>query len=118
MGGERGFSLLENLVALAIFGIIAIGFLSGLTLGLKSNIINNEQTTAETLAKNQIEYIQQQPYSDAIPPVYSVISELPAGYTINTTATYLDPNGLQKITVTVQRNTRTVFALEDYKVKR
>jgi len=118
MKEERGFSLIETLIALTVFGLIAVCLLSGLTLALKSTIISNEQTTAESLAKSQIEYIQQQPYSNATPPAYSLISSLPTGYAVDTTATYLDPNGLQKITVTVQRNTKTVFTLEDYKVKK
>jgi len=126
---EKGFSLVENLVAMVILGIIGLVILTGLFIAARSNIISNEQTRAESLARSQIESIQNQTYSPADPPVYSEIS-IPAdcqGYSFATPlAVRLDPaedglgsdDGLQKITVTVIRNSKTILTIEDYKVNK
>ena len=128
MPSEKGFSFIETLIALAIFSVICVGMLSGLATSAKSNIIMDEQTTAESLARTQLEYVQDQPYDSANnPPLYSVLSSLPVGYSVVTPmATRLDPiangigndDGLQRITISIQRNGKTVFELEGYKVQR
>jgi type II secretory pathway pseudopilin PulG len=125
---ERGDIFIEVIIALAIIGLVAVGVLVGLAAAAKSNIISDEQTTGESLARAQIEYIQQQPYdSGNTTPFYNVLSSLPTGYSIITPmATRLDPkgdgtgndDGLQKITVSVQHKGETIFVLEDYKVQR
>ena len=116
MRGEKGSALIETLIGVVIFGLIAVAVLSSLILAGKSNITSDEQTTAESLARTQMEYVQQQAYS----PVYSLSPSLnsPADYSISTAAAYLDPNILQKIVITIQRNAKTVYTLEGYKVKR
>jgi len=51
---EKGMSLIEVLVALAILGIAAAAFLSGLATVSRALIIADERTTAESLAKTEI----------------------------------------------------------------
>ncbi len=127
MKSEKGFSLIETMVALAIMGLVAVGFLSGLATSSRAVIIAKEQTTAQSLAKSQMEYIKEQPYDGVNnPPVYNYISDIPATYVVHYTATRLDPegdgnaddDGIQKIVVTVERNGKTLVRLEDYKVDR
>ncbi len=115
---QAGLSLLEAIIALAVFSLIAVALLSGLATSARSNIISQEQTTAESLARGEIEYIQQQPYSDAVPPLYASLPDLPAGYSLVTSATTLDAYGLQLISVTVQRDSAELMKLEGYKVKK
>lgn len=89
-------------------------------------MISNEHTMAESLARSQMDYIQNQPYdSTGNPPVYTVLPNLPATYSIVTPmATRLDPkgdgtandDGLQQITVTVNHGTRIIYTLIDFKV--
>ena len=120
-------TLVETLVALAIFGLVAGVFLAGLYISSKSVMVSQERVAAESLAKSQMEYIKSQDYDDANdPPIYDVDTSLPLeGYTISVAAERIDLNpdepgddGLQKITVTVNHDGDEILTLEDYKVDR
>ena len=139
---EKGVGLIEVLIALAILGLVAVAFLSGLTTASRALIIADERTTAESLAKSQMEYVKQQPYefaADDSQVEYEPISGIPAGYTIcsisraGTTASSTHPgyfisvdadplhdpdDGIQKITVVVKHGDKEVITLEGYKVNR
>ena len=129
MPSEKGFSLVENLVAMVILSAVGLVVLSGIYVAAQSNIISNEKTRAESLARSQMEYIQNQPYSAANPPAYDTIV-IPAGcpgYSFTTPfAVNIDADGnvtgadsgLQKITVNVQRNGKSLYSLEGYKARR
>lgn len=59
---QKGFTLIETLVGLAIFAAIGVALMSGLSTGYKSVAISQERTYAESLAKSQVEYIKAQKY--------------------------------------------------------
>ena len=122
-GNEAGISLMETLVALAILGIIAAGFLSGLSTTAKSSLIVDERATAESLARSQIEYAKTVGY------VYEATeytaAPIPSGenysnYSVSISAEPLNnpDDGIQKITVTVTHYDEEVITLEGYKVDR
>ncbi len=121
---ERGIGLIEVLVALAILGIVAAAFLSGLATATKAIYIADVRTTAESLARSQMEYVKNQPYDDTLPIAYDEISD--PDFNIDITAERLDPegdgfdddDGIQKITVTVEFQGEVKITLEDYKVDR
>ena len=128
MKNEKGFSLIEVLIAIALLGIIAVAFLGGLATASKALVIADERTTAESLARSQMEYVKNQDY-DATnnPPQYSLLSNIPGNYTITIIPERLDPNGdgtgndygIQKITVTVDHQSKLeVIILDGYKVDR
>ena len=84
---ERGITLIEVLIALAILGLVAVAFLSGLTTASRALIIADERTTAESLARSQMEYVKSQEYQLADPDagneaVYLKIEGIPDGYSI------------------------------------
>ena len=127
MASEKGFAVIETLIATAVIGLISVGVLMSLSTSAKSTVVSESQTTAESLARAQIEYILQQPYdTDNYTPEYSLLTSIPSGYSINAVATNLDPrgngtdnnDGLQKITVSVQLKGEVLVRLEDYKVYR
>lgn len=60
--GERGFTLIETLVGVALFAVIGVALMNGLSTGYKSLEISQERTYAEGLAKSQVEYIKAQDY--------------------------------------------------------
>jgi prepilin-type N-terminal cleavage/methylation domain-containing protein len=64
MKSEKGFSLLEVMLAVALIGIIAVALLLGLGGASRTMSIADERATAESLARSQMEYIKNQPYSD------------------------------------------------------
>ena len=128
MRNEKGFTLIEVIIAMALLGIIAIAFLGALATASQAIIIADERATAESLARSQMEYVKNQDYDGVNnPPQYTLLSDTPADYTIVIDAVRLDPNGdgtdnddgIQKITVTVDHLEKPeVITLEDYKVDR
>jgi prepilin-type N-terminal cleavage/methylation domain-containing protein len=62
INSERGFGLVEVLMALALLGIIAVAFVMAINVASRAILIADERTTAESLAKSQLEYIKEQNY--------------------------------------------------------
>jgi prepilin-type N-terminal cleavage/methylation domain-containing protein len=128
MKQEKGFSLIEVMLAIALMGVVAIAFLGALATGSKAIFIADERATAESLARTEMEYVRSQEYS-AAPWAYELPSGTPPadpptwwdpgnphalpegydGYTVNVSTERLDPkgdgfdsdDGLQKIIVVV-----------------
>jgi len=119
---EKGTSLLETLLALAITGVVAVTFLSGLATGSRASITSDEQITGECLARSQVEYVKNllyQPGATEYPVSPDLI--IPVGWSVlPASAVALDTpeNGRQRITVTVQRNGATIFTMSAYKIDR
>ena len=126
MQNQNGFSLIEVLLAMALVGILGTSVPGALSTANKTMFVSNEHTMAESVARSQMDHIQNQNYdSTNNPPVYTVLSSLPTGYSIVTPMTArLDPkvdgtandDGLQQITVTVKHGTKIVYTLIDFKV--
>lgn len=119
--GESGIGLIEVVAALAILSAVAVAFLSGLATTSKANIIDDEQATAESLARSQMEWLKNVDY------VYEATGYSPAplptdgdyiSYSVITTAEPLHnpDDGIQKIAVIVKRVDKEIVILEDYKV--
>lgn len=122
---EKGFSLIEVLLAVALAGIVGLAIPSALSSANKTTIINNERTLAESLARSQMDNIQNQTYDKSnSPPVYSTMLNIPDNYSVTISTARLDPkadgttsdDGLQQITVTVSQNGKIIYTLVDYKV--
>ena len=114
---EKGLVLIEAIVALALIGIIAAGFLGAIGTSYKSTMLSVEMTTSESLARSQMESIKQQNYiSGNFTGLYTEIGH-PASYSINWTAEEL-VEGKQKITITVIHTGDDALVLEGYKVNR
>ncbi|MCK4722999.1 MAG: type II secretion system protein [Dehalococcoidia bacterium] len=115
---ERGATLAETLVALAIFGIVAVVFLSGLTISSKAVMVNQERVAAESLAKSQMEYVRAQGY-DASYSEITIPDDLDAqGYDVGIGVQDVHVDELQKITVTIDRGGDILFTLVGYMVNR
>jgi len=116
MKSEKGFSLIEVLVSLAILAMIGVAFLSGLATSYRATLIADEHTTAQNLAGNQMEYVKSQCYAASyeaqIPDEYHGYSA-----TINVEPLY-NEDGIQKITVTIEHDNKVVTTLEGHKVNR
>ncbi|MFC1953503.1 hypothetical protein ACFLWR_05175 [Chloroflexota bacterium] len=118
---ESGISLIETTVALAILGTIVVTFLSGLVLTTEAAFTTDEQTTVESLARSQMEWVQEADYIEEATS-YTAATLLDTddytGYSTDVTAEPLNnpDDGIQKITITVSRGGREIINLEGYKV--
>lgn len=121
MKSQKGFTLLEVLIALAIIGITAAGFMGALTTSTQTAMKTDQIDTARTIAQTQMEYVKKQAFSAAgsYSRNDSIMEEYP-NYTavISTSPAAERDSYIQKITVTVSYNGRTIATLEDFKAKR
>ena len=119
---ERGFSLVEMLVAMAILGIISVGFLSALSISSKAATSIDNMDTGRAIAQSQMEYVKTQAFQSS--GTYAINTGLMAtypGYTVSipqASAVAQRDAFIQKIVVIVSHAGKEVARLEDYKVKR
>jgi prepilin-type N-terminal cleavage/methylation domain-containing protein len=126
---EAGFTFVEVLISLVILSIIATGFLSALAASSRSALRSEEHTSAESLARTEMEYVKNSIYVMAswtytMPigsPPWDATHTLPAGYNgyavkVSAAPIRLVDDGIQSITIVVSRGGRAIFTLEDFKV--
>jgi len=141
MKGEKGFSLLEVALAIALLGVVAVAFLTALATGSRAIFIADERATAESLARTQMEYVRSQEYNaapwnytitpserdstdpptwwtDAPPPL------LPAEYDgfsagISVESLHTSDDGIQVVTVAIDHlvdgEMKEIFVVEGYR---
>ncbi len=115
-------------MALGILGLIAVAFLSALATASHALIIADEQATAESLARSQMEYVKSQDYIDYSVPGHEQYEGItpPGDYVVELTVELPDPagdgldndDGIQKITAVVKYLDKGILTLEGYKVDR
>ena len=132
---ERGMGLVEVLVSVAIVAIVFTALLTALSTATVGVATVRERVTAQTLARAQLECIQDHTYTeDATPtdyttgcPAYSATlpayhTELDISYWDSSTEAFTsapgDDGGMQWITVTVYYNGESVFTIGKYKAER
>jgi prepilin-type N-terminal cleavage/methylation domain-containing protein len=133
LGNQKGLTLIEVIIALAVFAAIAVSVFIALVVSTRTTASVNENTTAESLTRAELEYIKSCAYDDINnPPNYgdpnSRIPPEHSGYSMTLTAERLNPAtyqplpsgdlGLQKVTVKVYHDNELEVSTESYKVKR
>lgn len=131
--GQRGISLIETVVALAILGLIGVAFLNGLTTTSKAVMVSQESVTTESLAKSQVEHIKSEnyiplaKYNPADPAKrytkIAIPADLVSQYDIEIIISpdpiirsgVEGPFELQSITVVIKRNGKGVFTMSMYR---
>ncbi len=120
---ELGITFLETVIALAILGAVSVSFLNGLTSASKAVFIVDEKTTAGSLAQSQMEWIKNASYSYnatsySAAPIPDGKDYLQYSSVVSAEPVHTPDDGIQKITVSVQRSGESVYFLQGYKVDR
>ena len=133
--GQRGFTLIEVVVAVAILAAIGVTFIRAIDTGYGSVQILDEKTQAEALIRSQLDDIKVSPYLDngnytvtvTLPPQYSMTINVEPPQQVGVNRTPLEElvgypvTTIQEITVSVSRpsgtGNRTVLSVGTYKVK-
>jgi prepilin-type N-terminal cleavage/methylation domain-containing protein len=122
--GERGFSLVEVVVAVALMGIIGV-MLAG-ALGTTSKILlsTDVNETAKNCAEAHMEYIKSLPYDSSYLP--RDLSAAYPGFSLVTgnggriyaqDMTGVTDSNIQKIELTVQFDSKNIITISDYKTR-
>ena len=129
---QRGFHVIESLVAIAILGTTIITLVMALSTGTIAVGECNQEVVAQNLARTQLEYTKSYPYNaeattysyvDSYDEVYNLNPiTLPEGYAISVgVSPILEPpadSNIQNITVTVARDGEDILTIEGYKANR
>ncbi|MCH7656250.1 MAG: prepilin-type N-terminal cleavage/methylation domain-containing protein [Chloroflexi bacterium] len=136
---ERGISLVENLISLALVAVIVTAYLTLLDTGFKSADLSGARVTAQDLVRVELEYIRAQSYFEPptstylIPPggepgAYAVPPPgitLPSGFDITVVITqYCDGatcypiDEIQQVRTSVSRGGRPLASVADLKTNR
>ena len=128
-GGESGFTLVEQVVSLAILAMVLTAGIAALATGALSLNVAASKNEAMSLAQAHMECLKNHPYNSAGAgyPLAAPLTETDCkiqpvtGYKLDAVVSGT-VNGVQKIDVTVSRgaagNWSTVLVLEDLKVDR
>jgi prepilin-type N-terminal cleavage/methylation domain-containing protein len=118
---QQGFSIVELLVAMAILGIVAVGFLNALTSSSRAVVHADQIDTGRVIAEAQMEWVKNQSFSSAgnYASNDAVMTQYP-GYTVAITAATAAQrdSSIQVVTVTVSQGGKVVTQLQDCKAKR
>lgn len=124
-GKQKGYTLVEVLVALALLSVVGIALYGALSSATVMAPMVDEKTTAEDLAERQMELVMSTNYDPFDPPEYEALTDVDSGYTVEVEAERLDSendgladdDGLQMITVTVRHDGELITTLEGYKLQ-
>ena len=120
---QRGFNLIEVMVAVGILGLIGSAFMVALQTGTRTQDTVQSQVRAQNLVRAVLEDIRFQPYLDS----YTVSVPLSSGYSITIDIQPFcnpppDPctsdNNIQKNTVAVSKLGKGIVFIEDLKVRK
>ena len=130
MRGERGFSLIETVIALGIFAAIGVAFLAAVTTSTKATGQLDRGVQAEALARSYLEAIKECPFTatttyDACSFVISIV--VPDQFVVSTdidcstdggfnwVETCVGDETFERITVGVSHGSRPVLGMTTYK---
>jgi type II secretory pathway pseudopilin PulG len=136
-GSSRGTTFVEVVIAIVVLGLITVSIAPTLMIINKAEFTRNEQKIAESLTRNQLEYIKSVPYiygNATVPyPEYTEVTAPDATYEIELLVQPITINpetqehedlpvgqdeGIQEITVKIYHVDKLILTTRNYKVDR
>ncbi len=127
IANSTGVTLLETVIALAMFSSAGTAVLMGVSAAHTSSDRVEAHAIAENLARNQMEYVLSLEYVDP-PGNYASVADdvilnltIPSGYSVSAVAeTYLADDGftgsIENVVITVSRDAQSILILESLRV--
>jgi len=118
MKNEKGLTLVECLITVALVGTAVTAFAVALSTGSLAVGQNDKQTTAQILARAQLEYAKGCTYN-ATATTYPTVNAT-SGYSIAVAVTAVPDtdNNIQKVTANISRGDQVLLSVSEYKVNR
>lgn len=131
MNRQRGFTLIETTVAVALLAVIVVTILSAFSAITLAARRHQQETTLDLVTRQDAEFIRSQAYS-ATPKATPYTNIAVAGYSFAYQVLYYDPtqvppapqfsaayadNGLQELVLTVTGPNNTTETLDFLKVQ-
>ncbi len=127
MKGQRGFTLIETTVAIALLAVIIVTILSALSAITLAAQRHQQESTLDLVSRRDAEFIKSQAYS-ATPKATPYTNIAVAGYSFSYQTYYYDPvlktfatinadNGLQELVLTVTGPKNATETLDFLKVQ-
>jgi len=112
---DRGSLLLETVVASMVFALVGVAVLSGLSNTYRTGAMVNVHSTAENVARNQMEFVFSQTYQEPGSTPYPTYGTVPSDYTVTTSATEVEPlapdTEIERVNVAVTYDGQEVVSL-------
>jgi prepilin-type N-terminal cleavage/methylation domain-containing protein len=139
---QKGQTLLEVVIAIVILGMVAVPFLTALSVSSRSIMVADDKAAAESLARSELEYVKNSPYNftgfvyaiPGNPPPWdssrTALDDCYLSYSVNVNGTPIDPETgaplsdrkddkhIQNITVVVYHGNKSVLTMSTYKMDR
>jgi len=116
----HGTIMMEALVASAVFSLVGVAVLSGLSTMNLAGAKTDEQSVAENITRNQIEFLFSRSYREPDQTPYPTIA-LPTGYTVSVTSSHVSGNidpEVEMVGVTVSHYSQPVLYLETARLRK
>lgn len=111
---QKGQTLIEVVIGVVLLALITVALFQGLSVGIWGTYTTDQLTTAQQIARSEIEYIKYQSYNETEPYEYDLVAlsgapiiaspdtEYPvSGFNVTYSIAEIVENVLQQITVTV-----------------
>ena len=117
-GNEKGLTVVESIITVAIVGVALVAFAVALSTGAIAVSESDEDVALQSLARTQMEYIKGYPY-DSGATTYPTVN-VTDDYSISVAVTSVPStdSNIQKITANISRDGQVLLTVEDYKVNR
>lgn len=126
---QAGFSLVEELVALAVIGLGVMLLIAMISTGAVGVTHQTDHMVAEALARSQLERVMDAAFSADPTAVPYPTEPASAPYSVSLQVEYWDgglgdfsstmtSSGSQRVTATVSRDGQAVLSIQDLKVDR
>lgn len=115
---EKGLSLVESIVAMAIVGVVVVAFAVAMSSGVIAVRENDQEVAVQSLARTQLEYIKGYPYVPEATTYPSVNTTDNYSISVAVTAVPDTDANIQKVTANISRDGHLLLTVEDYKVNR